>query len=246
MPDKKIKVITFDLDDTLWSVRPVLLKAEQTVFDWLEAYAPKLTERFTVKSFMEWRWEKYQQFPDLKHQISQLRTKVMQLALEEAGYPPPTALELATQAFEVFIHERHQITPFDEAEPLLEALQDNYVLGVLTNGNADVFRMDIGRFFDFSFSAEQLNASKPSFEPFIAAQKHAKVSADEIVHIGDNIDHDINGALSAGSHAIWFNPKNSNATDALPDHSQELRQAKTLTEIPALIGDIQSAIYSRR
>ena len=36
MKPNPISVVTFDLDDTLWAVRPVLLKAEDIVFDWLE------------------------------------------------------------------------------------------------------------------------------------------------------------------------------------------------------------------
>ena len=95
MPANTIKVITFDLDDTLWSLKPVLLTAEQMVFDWLAAYAPKLTARFTPQSFMEWRWQQYAQFPELKHQISQLRINVMQLALKESGYGEAKAQQLS-------------------------------------------------------------------------------------------------------------------------------------------------------
>lgn len=35
-----IKLITFDLDDTLWDTAPVIASAEVVLRDWLEANAP--------------------------------------------------------------------------------------------------------------------------------------------------------------------------------------------------------------
>ncbi len=238
-----IRVVTFDLDDTLWAVRPVLLKAEDSVFDWLDAFAPKLTERFTVQSFMKWRWGIYANYPELSHQISQLRTITVRMALEESGYSPYQAKTLADQAFEVFIEARHQISPFDTAIPMLETLQQHYTLGVLTNGNADIFRLDMGQYFAFSFTAEQLNASKPLPEPFIAAQQHTNVDAGEIVHIGDSIDHDVIGALDAGLHAIWFNPEGKAIPeDTLASQPARFYQVQCLSEIPAVIDVINGTL----
>ena len=37
-----IKLITFDLDDTLWDTAPVIASAEVVLRDWLEANAPLL------------------------------------------------------------------------------------------------------------------------------------------------------------------------------------------------------------
>ncbi len=242
MKPKPISVVTFDLDDTLWAVRPVLLNAEDIVFDWLEAFAPKLTDRFTVKSFMKWRWSIYANYPELSHQISQLRTIAVQLALEESGYSPHEAKVLADQAFEIFIEARHQVVPFEAAIPMLEKLQQQYTLGVLTNGNADIFRLAMGQFFEFSFTAEQLNASKPLPEPFLAAQKHAAVNACEIVHVGDSIEHDVIGALNAGLHAIWFNPDNKDVpVDVLTGKHGVFHQVQCLSDIPAIIDSIDKS-----
>lgn len=242
MKPSPISVVTFDLDDTLWAVRPVLLKAEDIVFDWLEAFAPKLTNRFTAKSFMKWRWNIYANYPELSHQISQLRTIAVQLALEESGYSPYEAKTLADQAFEIFIEARHQIVPFETAIPMLEKLQQHYTLGVLTNGNADIFRLAMGQFFEFSFTAEQLNASKPLPEPFLAAQTHAAVSANEIVHVGDSIEHDVVGALDAGLHAIWFNPDNKEVpADVLTEKRKKFHQVRCLSDIPGVIESIDQS-----
>lgn len=37
-----IKLVTFDLDDTLWDTAPAIAGAEVTLRDWLAEHAPKL------------------------------------------------------------------------------------------------------------------------------------------------------------------------------------------------------------
>ena len=61
---------------------------------------------------------------------------------------------------------RHQLTLFDGVEEVLAQLKEKYTLGVLTNGNADIKRLGIDHYFNFSFSAEELNDSKPSATHF--------------------------------------------------------------------------------
>jgi putative hydrolase of the HAD superfamily len=39
-----IEAITLDLDDTLWPVAPTIAGAEQDLFDWLCAHAPKTAD----------------------------------------------------------------------------------------------------------------------------------------------------------------------------------------------------------
>jgi len=38
-----IKALTFDLDDTLWPVAPVIEHAERVAFDWLARTYPSVT-----------------------------------------------------------------------------------------------------------------------------------------------------------------------------------------------------------
>ncbi len=235
---RPIKVITFDLDDTLWDIKPVLLNAEHLVFNWLEQHAPKLTQHFSPQSLVEWRGQIYQQQPHLTHQISQLRISAMQQAMLKVGYTPEESLTMAQRAFAVFIEARHQIILFDTVVPMLEQLHGDYCLGVLTNGNADVFRLDIGRFFDFAFSAEQLNASKPAPDHFLAAQHTSGAQPQQMIHIGDHIDHDINAALKADWHAIWFNPKQQDC----PEQLKTVQGVHSLADIPKAISAIEKTL----
>ena len=42
-----IKALTFDLDDTLWDIWPVVERAEDVLHRWLAARYPRIVERFT-------------------------------------------------------------------------------------------------------------------------------------------------------------------------------------------------------
>ncbi|MFA7553137.1 MAG: HAD-IA family hydrolase [Spongiibacteraceae bacterium] len=237
-----IKVITFDLDDTLWHVEPVLLFAEQQVYRWLQSKAPRLTTLFTPQQLTDMRKKNHQQLPDLKHQISQLRIRSMEQALELAGYKQPQVKQLALQAFEVFITARHQVSVFDTVTPLLEQLQQKYRLGVLTNGNANIYNLALGKYFDFAFSAEQLNASKPASDHFIAAQQASNASAAQIIHIGDHIEHDILAAQQSGCYSIWFNPQGQAHSSAI----QPSEQVRCLSEVPAAIANIETRLRAQQ
>lgn len=236
MANSTIKVITFDLDDTLWDVAPVLVAAEDAVYEWLCQHTPKLTAAYSLAELRKQRWKLWQQRPDLAHQISLLRIETLQQLLLQVGYDPQLANQYARAAFDVFIDHRHQVCLFDDVESTLHDLHKDYSLGVLTNGNADIKRLAIGRYFDFSFAAEQLNSSKPAPDHFNAAMHASGASAWQIVHIGDHHEHDIEAALAAGCHAIWFNP----GQKAWPESSPAPLTIKTLSEAPALIRQLSS------
>ncbi|MCU7236739.1 HAD family hydrolase [Pseudomonas peradeniyensis] len=201
-----IKLITFDLDDTLWDTAPVIASAEVVLRDWLEANAPILGG-VPVEHLFAIRERLVQAEPGLKHRISALRRRVLLHALEEVGYSEKHAQELANEGFEVFLHARHQVEVFPEVQPVLEILRHHYTLGVVTNGNADVRRLGLADYFRFALCAEDLGIGKPDPAPFLEALKRGEVDAQEAVHVGDHPGDDIAGAQRAGLRAVWFNPQ---------------------------------------
>ena len=232
-----IKVITFDLDDTLWDVAPTLFAAEEAVYRWLDEHTPAVTAAYSPEALRQLRWQLWKNRPDLAHQISQLRIESLQEIMQQVGYDKDLARRQSLAAFELFIHHRHQVVLFDDVETTLQILHQHYSLGVLTNGNADVKRLGIGHYFDFAFAAEQLNSSKPAPDHFNAAMQASGANAGQIVHIGDHHEHDIEAALAAGCHAIWFNPEGK----AWPESSPAPLSVKTLSETPALIEQLASS-----
>jgi len=225
-----IQLITFDLDDTLWDVGPVIHSAEIRLRDWLGQHAPRLGD-FPVESLAAIRRMLVEAEPDLKHRISELRRRILFHALHDAGYPEDEARSLAGQAFEVFLEARHAIDLFPEVHPTLELLANRYTLGVLTNGNADVRRLGLADYFQFTLCAEDLGIGKPDPRPFREALARAGVAAEHAVHIGDHPDDDIGGAQRAGVRAIWFNP----AGKAWQYEGRPDAQVSSLAELPALL-----------
>jgi putative hydrolase of the HAD superfamily len=226
-----IKLITFDLDDTLWDTAPVIVSAEATLRQWLTDHAPNLGG-VPVEHLWAIRERVLGQEPSLKHRISALRRRVLFHALEEAGYDHAQANQLADQSFEVFLHARHQLEIFPEVHPTLEALANDYALGVVTNGNADVRRLGLADYFKFALCAEDIGIAKPDSRLFHEALQRGQATADTAVHIGDHPGDDIAGAQQAGLRAIWFNPAGKTwEAERAPD-----AEIRSLKELPALLG----------
>jgi putative hydrolase of the HAD superfamily len=71
---------------------------------------------------------------------------------------------------------------------------------------------------------------------FQAALQHAGVGPREIVHVGDNPEHDIQGAKEVGMHAIWMNSQG----EKWPGGPQPDCEIANLTELPAAIASLDS------
>lgn len=225
-----LRLITFDLDDTLWQAKPIIQGAERALRDWLASNAPLLGD-FPIEALGAIRRMLIEQEPALKHRISELRRRILFHALVDAGYPATAAQQLAEQGFEVFLEARHNIELAPDVLPTLEWLANHYILGVLTNGNADVRRLGLADHFQFALCAEDLGVGKPDPRPFREALRLAGVSAAQAVHVGDHHEDDIFGAQQAGFRAIWYNPQH------LPWQQTHRPDAEihSLTELPRLL-----------
>ncbi len=212
-PVDSIQALTFDLDDTLWDNRPVLIAAEQTLYDWLLLHYPRIGSRYTLEALREIRVDLVRQYPELGHKMTELRKTSLRLAAESVGYDD----SLVEPAFAVFLEARHQITLFDDVVPVLKVLrQAGYRIGSITNGNADVNRLGIGQLFDFSLTAESVGKGKPHPHLFEAAIRQAGVLPHQLAHIGDDPATDLIGGQSAGVRVIWMNRHNQPRT---PEHA---------------------------
>ncbi|WOF80959.1 HAD family hydrolase [Stutzerimonas kunmingensis] len=225
-----IRLITFDLDDTFWETTPAIQSAETALRDWLAVQAPRLGE-FPVEALGAIRRMLIEQDPALRHRISELRRRILQHALHDAGYPADEADALAEQAFQVFLDARHEVQIFPDVQPTLEFLANHYSLGVITNGNADVRRLGLADYFQFTLCAEELGVGKPDPHPFQQALRLGDARPEQAVHVGDHALDDIAGAQQAGMRAIWFNPKRN----AWPHDYHPDAQIQSLAELPKLL-----------
>ena len=83
------------------------------------------------------------------------------------------------------------------------------MIGVLTNGNADVNLLGLGHFFNFSISSMDAKSNKPNPTHFEMAKEISGIGFQNTLHVGDHPINDIRGARDLGINTIWFNFKNN-------------------------------------
>ena len=204
----RIRAITLDLDDTLWPVWPTIARAEAQLQSWLQQHAPAahaLAGQPGVARSI--RTQVVAEQVGLAHDMSALRHEMIRQTLLRAGEDPA----LAGAAFGVFYAERQRVDLFDDALPALELLSRRFALVALTNGNADVNLVGLGRFFHASVSARDAGVAKPDARIFHCGAEAAGVAAAQVLHVGDDALLDAQGALDAGMQAVWLRrPTGSN------------------------------------
>ena len=198
----KIKAISFDLDDTLWPIWPTIERAEKALHDWLGLHAPMAAAMFANPGALrEIRNEVGASRPDLKNDLSALRRESIRLSLYRAGENPL----LADAAFDVFFDARQRVTLYDDALAALEFLSARFPLVSVSNGNADIGRVGLAKFFRASLSAREFGVGKPDPRIFLAAAGALELAPDEVLHVGDDATLDGLGALNAGMQCAWLN-----------------------------------------
>lgn len=198
---RTIRLVTLDLDDTLWAISPIIARAETRLHEWLTQHCPATAARFSVEQLRALRHEVETLHPELAGDITALRLQSIRLALRTAGDDEA----LTDTAFEAFWAARNEIECFEDVLPALAQLKSRYIVAAVSNGNACLHRAGLEQYFDFSISARDAGCTKPARAIFHQACARAGVRPDETLHAGDDIECDVRGALAAGMHAAWIN-----------------------------------------
>ncbi|MBD5772727.1 HAD family hydrolase [Marinomonas colpomeniae] len=200
-------LITFDLDNTLWDVAPVIVRAEYAMESWFEERFPGFSQQFSSSEQDVFKKSILIKRPEIASNLTALRFNVYMLALKRFGLPSEEAESVAAAALAHFCEWRQKVDLFPHVVDVLEELNQDYSLAVITNGNADVFHpyVGLGQYFDFAIRADQVGAAKPEVDVFSVAAKTAGRDLSQIIHIGDHPIDDVYGAANAGARSIWFN-----------------------------------------
>ncbi len=198
----RVRAITLDLDDTLWPVWPTIERAEGELRDWLDQHAPR-TGRLArdPQAARAARQAALAARPEQAHDLGQLRREAIRQLLRAAG----DDARLAEPAFEVFYLARQRVALYEDALPALDWLSARYPLVALSNGNADVHQVGIGRFFHDAVNPVRSGVNKPHPRMFEAGARAAGVPPQQVLHIGDDAQLDGAGALAAGMQMAWVN-----------------------------------------
>lgn len=220
-----IKHIFFDLDHTLWDFDKNSEKAFETV---LQNYFPVID----LESFMSFYnpinqacWVLYQN-DIITHQ--ELRYRRLKETFDKLNIEINEAeIEKISEDYIEFLPQSNHL--FEGCVDVLEYLNLNYKLHIITNGFADVqfkklSNSGINHFFDTVTNSEKAGAKKPNPIIFDYALKVANASKSESIMIGDSLDADVKGARDFGMDAIYFNTN----FDSVPE---EIKQITNLVEL---------------
>ena len=108
---------------------------------------------------------------------------------------------------------------FPEVIEVLTELQRRYQLAVLSNFDGRLRfvleHLGVRRFFKHIFLSSELGADKPHPEIFHRALKFIGVSANEVLHVGDDQERDWRAAAAAGLHIFELDRKTKSLRDLL-------------------------------
>jgi len=228
-----IKLLSFDLDDTLWPCLTTIQKAEETVHLWFENYHPHIVEKYSIRQLFNKRNRLKEKNPHLSHDISAVRYLSLHELAQESQFDVKETESFVNQAFDIYYTARNQVQLYDDVLPVLKQLHSNYKMIGVSNGNSDIKKTKTGleHYFEFSWSAAEAGKEKPHPKIFLDVMEKTQLSPHDIIHIGDDPVTDIQGAHNADIRAIWLNRDNNLWPQGISLPEYEINSLHQLYEI---------------
>ena len=213
-----IRAIYFDLDGTLRHNRP---SASQAFLDYaVQLGLPdSLPNRQANLRWVHYYWAQSPElFIDLAAHGDELSEafwiQYAHRCLEAFGANPAEAERLAPEVQRMM---RQQYDPIyenviaEDVRPTLRFLrQAGYCLGLVSNRStpftAELEKLGLVGYFDFTMAAGEVNAWKPGPEIFRYALDRCGLKPEQAVYVGDNYYADILGAQNAGLLPVLMDP----------------------------------------
>lgn len=217
----QIKAMTFDLDDTLYDNRPVIRRVEQAMVAWLYQHHP-ISATESISWWSDLKQRVASDNPWLLNDVTQWRFTQIEQGLSLLGYDAERAQQAANEAIQEVHRLRSDFTVPAESHRVLTALSQAIPLVAITNGNVDLERIGLDQYFSLILKAGPNGYAKPHHDMFDQARQYLGLEADQILHVGDHLVSDVQGAVNSGYKACWFNDqevsvRQSSRARVLPD-----------------------------
>lgn len=235
MNSTAVKAVFFDLDDTLcgyWDAAKAGLKITFSEVD-IPGVTPDQLMEAWVKEFrlfcphlseLGWKQRYLKEGETTRTEL--MRRALMHLEIQDLG--------LATKLSDVYGKERNRaLNLFPDAVTLLNHFRERYPLGIMTNGPADIQRLELQTLgienqFQFFLIEGELGFGKPDERVFELAEQQAKGSGQEILMIGNSFAHDILPAIQRGWQTVWVR----RPSDVPPSAGKESQPEPVRIECP--------------
>lgn len=219
-----LRAVLFDLDDTLVDYASA---ARVAVTAWAEEHGVLAVD--TVA-----RWDAITEFHYARYQRRELtfqqqrRARVREFLRIEAGDAEVDEL------FTGYV-VRHEAAwaAFDDALPALRHVRAaGLTSAVLTNGDDAHQRLKLARVglaaeVDAVIASSTLPAGKPDPRAFHAAARRLGHAPEELLMVGNSLDHDVRGALAAGFDAVLLDRHDAHV-------GEPVRRIRSLCELETL------------
>ena len=216
MNTPKITAISFDADGTLWDFTQVMRHALNRALDELRRHVPTPARPLTVETMIAIRNQAAAELKGQPVNMEDIRLAAFQKTLHHVG---TSDNGLAAHLTALYLKHRFEdIRLFDDVIPSLDALQDRYTLGLLTNGNTYPDRCGLQGRFQFAVFAQDHGVEKPDPRLFQIALERAGCDNVEMLHVGDSLRDDVGGANGVGVRSVWLNRnRRTNNSGIQPD-----------------------------
>ena len=233
----QIRAISFDGDMTLWDFDKVMRNSLAHALTELRArLAGNGCIDLTVDRMIEIRNAVAKDLQGKRAALEAIRLEAFRRTIATVGSDDH---ELAAHLNSVYLKHRFaDIELYPDVLPILDSIAGGYALGLLSNGNSYPERCGLRGRFAFVTLAQNVGVEKPDPAIFQQAYREACCSPEQLMHIGDSLATDVEGARRAGAVSVWLNrDRKPNRTDIRPDH-----EIHSLVELENLLDSEQYAI----
>lgn len=201
-----IRAVTFDLDDTLYNNAPCIQQAEI----W---FAELLTRRYHLpEQCLEvsfWKMHKagtQERMPELGNDVTVLRAQALVDTFAFLGCPLKGGLEEGLALTAEFIACRSQVSVPESTFEFLAAVRKLVPVAALSNGNIDLHTAGLDGIFAFDLrpSLQPGHRAKPYPDLYLQAAARFGIRPQELLHVGDESQTDVQGAKNAGVQCAWL------------------------------------------
>ncbi|GAA0856408.1 HAD-IA family hydrolase [Aliiglaciecola litoralis] len=198
-----IKAISFDLDDTLYENHSLMITAEQQLQTYLREHYPQ-TQKMQPADWRSVKRRHLQDTPELASDMGELRRRTLHSGLQQCGYQDQALKKAVSDCFDYFYYQRSNFQVNKTICSLLAELAEKVPLIAITNGNVNLQQIGIADYFTHCLKASLQQPMKPHPMMFDRAATILGIPHKQVLHVGDNLEKDVMGAIAAGMQSAWY------------------------------------------
>lgn len=227
------KALLFDLDNTLVDFTQAEAAGLNKVYTlYFQNHLPPAEFQERYKTINKRLWSLVEGH---RHQADFVRLERFKLLAEQINVSvnPMAVAQTYTDTIS------HATRWYPEVKSTLHLLKQQFRLGIITNGLADVQqtkhdRLQIGALCDCFIVSGAIGYAKPQKAIFKQALAQLQLANHEALMIGDSLSSDYQGAINAELDFCWVNPENYSLPTKFPKPKYTVR---SVNELPHLLVD---------